>query len=184
MQDDDLIPLRERREWLNVREELIGSVPESTRRALTAEARAPFRFFRTTLSSGLLIGASLGLVIIGFRLIAALQGGRDAPPVQVRSCLVLALFIGTCYTKGALPQELHSMCIIKQVVVFLTCSLGWPPHRRVPGFSHHYLQAGGCTGPGCSPCAGLSLALGLFLFRCAFHVSPLKLLEIQSCPCN
>jgi hypothetical protein len=83
LQDDDLLPLRERREWQDVREDLVGAVPTSTRQALVAEARAPFRLFRTILSGGLLIGASVGLLIISLRLLAAVSGAPNAPPLQV-----------------------------------------------------------------------------------------------------
>ena len=82
LQDKDLAALRERREWLDVRDDLTGAVNRSTRQALAAEARAPFRLTRTTIAGGLALGALLGLGIIATKLLAIAGGAPDAPDLN------------------------------------------------------------------------------------------------------
>lgn len=74
MQDKDLAPLRERREWLDAAGQLRGGVSEKSLVQLRTEAKAPFRLTRLIFGSGLLFGAVVGLFIIGARLIQAIQG--------------------------------------------------------------------------------------------------------------
>lgn len=82
MQDDDLRALRERREWLEVKDTLIGSLPTSTRTTLRAEAKAPFRLARTFVFGGLGLGAAVGLAIISTRLVAIFGGAPNAPDLK------------------------------------------------------------------------------------------------------
>lgn len=79
MEDKDLAPLRERREWLDVAGQLRGGVSDNSLVQLRSEAKAPFRLTRLIFGSGLLFGAGLGLLIIGARLVQAIQGGEGAP---------------------------------------------------------------------------------------------------------
>lgn len=55
---------------------------------LRAEARAPFRFPRIVFFGGLAMGASLGLLVIGFRLAGAIKGalGMMARAFLYRHC--------------------------------------------------------------------------------------------------
>jgi hypothetical protein len=69
-----LAPLRERREWLDVAGQLRGGVSDNSLVQLRSEAKAPFRLTRLIFGSGLLFGAGLGLLIIGARLVQAIQG--------------------------------------------------------------------------------------------------------------
>lgn len=77
-QDRDLAPLRERREWLDAVGSLRGGVSDTGLVQLRSEAKAPFRLTRLIFASGLLFGAAVGLLIIGGRLVQALQG--EPPP--------------------------------------------------------------------------------------------------------
>lgn len=79
MQDPDLRKLRERREWLDAQEDMVGAMRSETRYNLRAEAKAPFRLTRTAITGTLALGAGLGLLIITTRLIGALRGGPGAP---------------------------------------------------------------------------------------------------------
>jgi Low psii accumulation1 / Rep27 len=107
MQDRDLEPLRERREWLDAIGRMKGGVSDSAlvqlvrscsrawsvdkswmlryalckrvARLQRSEAKAPFRLVRLIFLGGLLVGAVVGLLIITARLLQALQGGL-APP--------------------------------------------------------------------------------------------------------
>lgn len=82
VQDDDLKPLRDRREWLDVQDELAGVLDKTTRENLRAEAKAPFRLTRTVVAGGLAAGAGLGLLIISTKLIAIFGGAPDPPDLQ------------------------------------------------------------------------------------------------------
>lgn len=79
LKDDDLQELRERREWLDALVTVKGGVSQTSKVDLRTEAKAPFRLPRLILAGGLLAGASIGLLVIGTRLIRALQGGEGAP---------------------------------------------------------------------------------------------------------
>jgi len=70
-----MAPLRERREWRDAAENMVGGVSKRSLVGIRAEQKAPFRLFRIILSSGLGAGALLGLFIILSRLVSALQGG-------------------------------------------------------------------------------------------------------------
>ena len=78
VQDKDLAPLRERREWLDALDTLKGGISDSALVQLRSEAKAPFRLARTILVGGLLAGASLGLLFISAKLVQGLQGAQ--PP--------------------------------------------------------------------------------------------------------
>lgn len=79
LKDDDLVQLRERREWLDALTTVKGGLSRNTKVDLRTEAKAPFRLPRIILFGGLLAGAALGLFVIVLRLIKSLQGGPDAP---------------------------------------------------------------------------------------------------------
>ena len=85
MQDPDLRALRERREWLDLQEDLYGAVTRQSRKKFRAEAKAPFRLTRTALFGGISIGAGLGLLVITTRLIkvrcSCARVRRSAPHV-------------------------------------------------------------------------------------------------------
>ena len=74
LQDKDLAPLRERREWRDAAENMKGSISRKTLVGIRSEQKAPFRLFRLILSSGLGASALVGLIIIVTRLIASLKG--------------------------------------------------------------------------------------------------------------
>ena len=57
-------------------------VARDTRLNLRSEARAPFRFARSSILTGLAAGAGLGLLIISTRLVAAIAGAPDAPELR------------------------------------------------------------------------------------------------------
>ncbi|KAL4854848.1 Protein LOW PSII ACCUMULATION 1 [Chlorella vulgaris] len=82
LNDADLEPLRERREWLAALAELRGGINEQQLVQLRSEAKAPFRLTRIIFVGGLAVGAALGLFIITARLLAAVQGGEGAPDLQ------------------------------------------------------------------------------------------------------
>jgi hypothetical protein len=75
LQDKDLAPLRERREWRDAAENMVGGVSKRSLVGIRAEQKAPFRLLRIILSSGLGAGALLGLFIILSRLVSSLKGG-------------------------------------------------------------------------------------------------------------
>ena len=77
VQDKDLAPLRERREWRDAAENMKGGISKKSLVGIRAEQKAPFRLARIILSSGLGAGALLGLIIILSRLVSALQGPDD-----------------------------------------------------------------------------------------------------------
>ena len=77
VQDKDLAPLRERREWLDALDTLKGGISDSALVQLRSEAKAPFRLARTILVGGLLAGASLGLLFITAKLVQGLQGAQS-----------------------------------------------------------------------------------------------------------
>lgn len=79
MEDKDLAPLRERREWRDAAENMVGGVSKRSLVGIRAEQKAPFRLLRIILSSGLGAGALLGLFIILSRLVYSLKGGEGAP---------------------------------------------------------------------------------------------------------
>lgn len=83
VQDKDLRPLRERREWLDIQDELKGTVKASTKASLRAEAKQPFRLTRTFIFGGLLAAAALALLITATRLAALTAQGGDSPELQV-----------------------------------------------------------------------------------------------------
>lgn len=85
VQDKDLRPLRERREWLDVQDELTGTVKASTKASLRAEAKSPFRLTRTFIFGGLGAAAALALLITATRLAAIVAQGGDAPELQANS---------------------------------------------------------------------------------------------------
>lgn len=74
-QDDDLAPLRERREWLQALSKLKGGLSDEAYLQLRSEAKAPFRTARLIILGGLLAGAAVGLLIILTRLAAVVGGG-------------------------------------------------------------------------------------------------------------
>jgi hypothetical protein len=82
LQDPDLRKLRERREWLDAQDDLVGVMASETRYNLRAEAKAPFRLTRTALTGALALGAGVGLLIITTRLIAAIKGGEGVPDLE------------------------------------------------------------------------------------------------------
>eukprot|EP00892_Ulva_mutabilis_P000886 jgi/Ulvmu1/10799/UM069_0034.1 len=77
LEDKDLRPLRERREWLDAQDDLRGLVKSSARRSLRAEAKTPFRFARSVIFGALGVSASVALLITLTRLIAILAGPGD-----------------------------------------------------------------------------------------------------------
>lgn len=83
LQDKDLRPLRERREWLDAQDELRGLVKSSARRSLRAEAKTPFRFARSVIFGALGASASVALLITITRLIAILAGPGDKADLPV-----------------------------------------------------------------------------------------------------
>lgn len=74
LQDKDLAPLRERREWRDAVEAMTGALSSKNLVAVRAEQRSPFRLFRLILTGGLGAGALLGLLLIAARLLGALKG--------------------------------------------------------------------------------------------------------------
>lgn len=82
LNDKDLEPLRERREWLAALSKMRGGITDQQYVQLRSEAKAPFRLTRIIFLGGLAVGAALGLFIISGRLLVALQGGEGAPEVQ------------------------------------------------------------------------------------------------------
>ncbi|EFJ44781.1 acetylglucosaminyltransferase [Volvox carteri f. nagariensis] len=82
LKDEDLKQLRERREWIDALTQVKGGISRSTKVDLRTEAKAPFRLPRIILFGGLLGSAAIGLVIIVFRLVKALQGGPEAPDLN------------------------------------------------------------------------------------------------------
>ena len=84
MQDKDLRPLRERREWLDVQDELKGTVKAPTKASLRAEAKQPFRLTRTFIFGGLGAAATLALLITATRVAAIMAQGGDSPELQAR----------------------------------------------------------------------------------------------------
>lgn len=88
MQDKDLAPLRERREWRDAAESMRGSISRNTLVGIRSEQKAPFRLFRLILVSGLGAGALVGLFIIVARLVASLKGRSTAPCQMKASCSI------------------------------------------------------------------------------------------------
>lgn len=88
LQDRDLRPLRERREWLDAQDDFPGLVKSSARRSLRAEAKTPFRFARSVIFGALGASASVALLITLTRLIAILAGPGDKADLPVRRPLV------------------------------------------------------------------------------------------------
>ena len=86
MQDKDLRPLRERREWLDVQDELKGTVKAATKASLRAEAKQPFRLTRTFIFGGLGAAATLALLITATRVAAIMAQGGASPELQACSC--------------------------------------------------------------------------------------------------
>lgn len=84
VQDRDLRPLRERREWLDAQDDFPGLVKSSARRSLRAEAKSPFRFARSVIFGALGASASIALLITLTRLIAILAGPGDKADLPVR----------------------------------------------------------------------------------------------------
>ena len=74
MQDPDLAPLRERREWLDALDVLQGGVTSKGIVKLRTEARAPFRLTRLIFTGGFTLSAVVGVVLLAPRLFSALKG--------------------------------------------------------------------------------------------------------------
>lgn len=112
--DDDLAPLRERREWTAALAQMRGGLSDDANVKLRAEARAPFRLTRIILLGGLAAGAGLGLLIITTRLIAALKGGEGAPElteslqnfsINAAALAVLSFFVSRDLAAQSRDQE-------------------------------------------------------------------------------
>lgn len=73
MKDDDLAPLRERREFQDALFQLRGYVSKDQMVNMRSESKAPFRFARLAIFGSLLAGAGLGLIVITGRLLAAFK---------------------------------------------------------------------------------------------------------------
>jgi Low psii accumulation1 / Rep27 len=77
-----LRPLRERREWLDVQDELQGTVKAATKASLRAEAKQPFRLTRTFIFGGLGAAAALAFLITATRVAAIIAKGGESPELQ------------------------------------------------------------------------------------------------------
>ena len=76
VQDPDLAPLRERREWLDALDVLQGGVTSKGIVKLRTEARAPFRLTRLIFTGGFTLSAVVGVVLLAPRLFTAVKGAR------------------------------------------------------------------------------------------------------------
>jgi len=77
LQDEDLKPLRDRREWNEMLENVVGGVSNEGYAKLRAEASSPFRLVRTFVLGGLLSGAALGSLVSAARLVGSLSGNES-----------------------------------------------------------------------------------------------------------
>lgn len=100
LQDADVRPLRERREWYELLDTLDGGMSSASRQKFRTEAKAPFRSTRTVIFGGLSIGAGIGLLIITAQLVAAMRGVTSGPDLQSAgqnfaiNVAAVALFVG------------------------------------------------------------------------------------------
>ena len=77
LRDDDLKPLRDRREWNEMLEKVVGGVSNEGYAKLRAEASSPFRLARTFVFGGLTSGAALGSLVSVARLLGSLSGNES-----------------------------------------------------------------------------------------------------------
>ena len=74
LKDQDLAPLRDRKEWNELLGRVSGGMGNEGFAKLRAEASSPFQLVRTFLFGGLAAGASLGVIVSTARLLAAFGG--------------------------------------------------------------------------------------------------------------
>ncbi len=77
LRDQDLAPLRDRKEWNELLGRVSGGIGNEGYAKLRAEASSPFQFVRLFLFGGLSAGAALGGIVSTARLIAAFGGTYD-----------------------------------------------------------------------------------------------------------
>ena len=82
LKDDDLAPLRERREWIEALSKVAGGITDENYVKLRSEAKAPFRLVRIFVLGGLAAAAALGLIVTLTRLGGAFAGGEGAPDLN------------------------------------------------------------------------------------------------------
>lgn len=111
LQDKDLAPLRERREWLDAVGTLRGNISDKSLVQLRTEAKAPFRLIRLILASGLLFGAGVGLIIIATRLVQSLQGAPTAGSCLCVSASCMLSWMGLDVQR---LEELHHRSVGRQ----------------------------------------------------------------------
>ena len=77
LRDQDLAPLRDRKEWNELLGRVSGGIGNEGYAKLRAEASSPFQFVRLFLFGGLSAGAALGGIVSTARLVAAFSGIYD-----------------------------------------------------------------------------------------------------------
>lgn len=77
LRDQDLAPLRDRKEWNELLGRVSGGIGNEGYAKLRAEASSPFQFVRLFLFGGLSAGAALGAIVSTARLFAAFSGTYD-----------------------------------------------------------------------------------------------------------
>lgn len=77
LRDQDLAPLRDRKEWNELLGRVSGGIGNEGYAKLRAEASSPFQFVRLFLFGGLSAGAALGGIVSTARLLASFSGTYD-----------------------------------------------------------------------------------------------------------
>ena len=135
LRDQDLAPLRDRKEWNELLGRVSGGMGNEGFAKLRAEASSPFQLVRTFLFGGLTAGASLGVIVSTARLLAAFGGAYEVEETLKTfginvACLAV---LGTLFVRELQSRDKNvQMAAKEEDLAMLQVSVSKDGERSVP----------------------------------------------------